>query len=568
MHQPKQSSASRYQTVRKIGQSTNRVTYLAKDNETGQPVAIKQFFFGKDNPDWAGAKAYGSDCKTLRYLGHPRLPKYLNFFPTPDGFCAVREYKTARRPLSTLKNLNLKQWRKVALSLLDTLIYLQSQTPRIFHRNIKPENVLVNKRCNADLVDFGFPFINHQGKANEATAGTPGFMPREQLRNKELTDATDLYGLGATLVCLLTQTPSGEISRILGADSDFDLQSVLPKEASYELVEWLETMTQISPVRRYKNASEALEVLQSIEIVRLPDAIVQPQTLVLQASEYGEILRTTLTIRNTVPHTLLQGHWSVSPSSSKQSKKLPQWISFEPEQFESNEIECQIAIDTSKLLPDQTYNRDIILRANDRARKHPIALKILTPSLLSVKLPLIPIFGTLGVAFLGGCLGGALFAGFGSGLTSLPLVSVIFWFGLGIGAIGSLGGIFNIWSALGGSFPISLGAMRFFPGRRVIGLGFSVGLIVFGIAGYVARYCFGRELPSGLSGLLSLNVLLLSLTAMFGISLGLLATGGMTNLIVLLSTGIPLGVLLTLQSIKQGQRIARYKSVKPHLVKP
>lgn len=71
------------------------MTYLAKDNATGQPVVIKQFQFAQSGSDWAGFKAYEREIQILRSLNHPGIPRYLNSFETPKGFCMVQEYKEA-----------------------------------------------------------------------------------------------------------------------------------------------------------------------------------------------------------------------------------------------------------------------------------------------------------------------------------------------------------------------------------------------------------------------------------------------------------------------------------------
>jgi len=565
------SQQPRYQKVRELRHSPqgDRITYLAKDNATQRPVVIKQLTFSQGNDEWAGIDAYADECRALRSLNHPNIPRYLNFLPAKGGFCTVREYKKAKS-LAECEKIALEQWQTLTQSLLETLFYLQDRTPSIVHRNIKPENILIDDQFNAYLVDFGFPYIDSRGKTKPSTAGMPGFMPREQLQNKELTDASDLYGLGASLICLLTQTPSAEISKFVGAASDLELTSVLPSEASFELVDWLEKMTQVSPFRRYKSATAALEAFQQTEMTRSPEAIVKPDTLELQAAEYGEILSTAVTIRNTVPDTVLQGRWEVAPHASDAKRSHPiKWIAFDPPQFESNEIECQIKIDTRKLLPEQLYERELILRANDAQDSHAIALRVNTPPLLNEKLPLIPLLGTAGIALLAGLFCSFLLGNVEEGVAAF--LYFVLMVGVAIGAVGGMGGIFGLWSVLGGSFPASLLLPRLLLGRSLrwlLYLGFLLGLVVFSVAGYVARFQFGKELPQGLSGLLSPNSLLMALIATFSLSLGLLLNGGIFNVGVLLGTGIPMGLLLAMKISKQAQKMATYQKSKAYLVQP
>ncbi|MFM6733190.1 MAG: protein kinase domain-containing protein, partial [Microcystis panniformis] len=72
------------------------------------------------------------------------------------------------------------------------------------------------------LIDFGFAKIG-EGEATALSSialGTPGFMSPEQVNNLPLTEATDLYGLGATLICLLCKIQSKDFVDIV----DYNLQ--------------------------------------------------------------------------------------------------------------------------------------------------------------------------------------------------------------------------------------------------------------------------------------------------------------------------------------------------------
>lgn len=106
--------------------------------------------------------------------------------------------------------------KQIALSVLEILVYLQNRIPPIIHRDIKPENILVGDQINVTLVDFGFARIGEGEVAiSSMVKGTLGFMPPEQLFNRQLTAASDLYGLGATLICLLTGTKSTAIGNLI-----------------------------------------------------------------------------------------------------------------------------------------------------------------------------------------------------------------------------------------------------------------------------------------------------------------------------------------------------------------
>nr|WP_293160951.1 protein kinase [Okeania sp. SIO2C9] len=154
----------------------------------------------------------------------------------------------------------------MAVSILEILVDLQKYSPPIIHRDIKPENILINKNLNVYLIDFGLARIRPMGKQalSSIAAGTPGFMPPEEMFNLPLTEASDLYSLGATLICLLTGTKSGEISNLIGEDYRFKFKHLIPKKVNQSFVYWLEKLVESNVKRRYPNASIALKKLKPI----------------------------------------------------------------------------------------------------------------------------------------------------------------------------------------------------------------------------------------------------------------------------------------------------------------
>ncbi len=87
-------------------------------------------------------------------------------------------------------------------------------------------------------MDFGLARLRGEELAlSSIAAGTPGFMPPEEMFNLPLSNASDLYSLGATLICLLTGTRNVEVDRLLDEDYKFkfeDLVNQIP--ASHTLV--------------------------------------------------------------------------------------------------------------------------------------------------------------------------------------------------------------------------------------------------------------------------------------------------------------------------------------------
>ena len=143
---------------------------------------------------------------------------------------------------------------------MEILVYLQEERiPGIFHQDIKPENVLVDDDINVYLVDFGLARIGDNTMAlSSIMGGTMGFMPPEQIRNLKPTEASDLYSLGATLICLITKTKSVDIGSLVDFDSNkFTFKDKVSK-FSFRFLQWLEKMVEPNPANRYESAKIAL----------------------------------------------------------------------------------------------------------------------------------------------------------------------------------------------------------------------------------------------------------------------------------------------------------------------
>jgi hypothetical protein len=267
MNQYPDFSSQNYQVIRELGRNREggRISFLAECLADKQQVVIKQFRFVQENASWEGFKVYEREISILQALNHPRIPRYLDSFESVDGFCMVQEYKNAPT-LATRKSFEPEAIQQIATSVLEILADLQQRIPPIFHRDIKPENILVDKNNQAYLIDFGLARVHSQEVAlSSVMAGTPGFTPPEELFNRPLTTASDLYSLGATLIALITNTSAVEISRLIDENYQFKF-SHLVKGINPDFINWLQKMVAPNAKDRFANAALALQELKTISI--------------------------------------------------------------------------------------------------------------------------------------------------------------------------------------------------------------------------------------------------------------------------------------------------------------
>lgn len=365
-----------------------RNTYKAIELNTQKLVIIKQFCFAQKT--WEGYKEIEREINVLKSLNNSGIPKYIDTFDSDNGLCLVQEYIQAE-PLSKNRSFSPEEIKSIAVQLLEILVYLQERIPPIIHRDIKPENILVDDQIKVSLIDFGLARIGSNTMAfSSMMGGTLGFMPPEQIHNQKLTEASDLYGLGATLICLITQTKSVNIGELV----DFSTNKINFKERvpkySFKFIQWLEKMVEPNPSNRFQNAQEALKALQPLYVMRIPEIKVNKKELNFVAQSIGEKLSQTIMIRNDVPDTILEGSWSVLPHKNDppHTPDSHSWIKFSPKKFKDNDIKCTVNIDTSKLKADRVYKRVIVLNTNGKEENCNFSLKLKTAKInLNVPIP-------------------------------------------------------------------------------------------------------------------------------------------------------------------------------------
>ncbi|GGA11176.1 hypothetical protein CYANOKiyG1_24140 [Okeania sp. KiyG1] len=292
-----------------------RVTYLAENIHTQKKVVIKQFQFAKLGATWAEYDAYSQEIAVLKSLNHPGIPKYLDSFQTNDGFCMIQEYINAESAV-IYRQWQPQEIKQIAISVLEILVYLQSQPQPVIHRDIKPENILIDEQLNVYLVDFGFARMGGgEIAASSVVKGTMGFMSPEQMFNRRLTTASDLYSLGATLICLLTGIKSGDIGNLIDANYRIIFRHLIPP-LQRGWINWLEKMAEPKYTDRYQNAEVALATLQPLDVNRLPKVRISQENLEFTGNIWGEKLTKTITVSNPIPETILSGRWEVAPHVS------------------------------------------------------------------------------------------------------------------------------------------------------------------------------------------------------------------------------------------------------------
>ncbi|WP_373537041.1 serine/threonine protein kinase [Microcoleus sp.] len=290
--------AERYEVQRQLGKQTGRQTLLARDLQTQELVVIKQLFLGSDF-EWQDLKLFEREAETLKSLSYPAIPRYLDYLeidePNSKSFALVQTYvegKTLQEHLLSGRTFSESEVKELAKSLLEIFNYLhEEQESPVIHRDIKPSNILLHSRSGHSvgqvyLVDFGS--VQNQAAKFGGTitvVGTYGYMAPEQFGGRSVP-ASDLYGLGATLIYLVTGLHPTELSqqdlRIQFADRVTHLNS--------SLIDWLEWMTEPSLDKRLSSAGEAWISLKNPRIIDKNSIAAQRQSSAIKLTKTSEFI--------------------------------------------------------------------------------------------------------------------------------------------------------------------------------------------------------------------------------------------------------------------------------------
>ncbi len=209
---PQSLLIQRYLIIRLAGRGGMSAIYLALDrNQNNRKVAIKEM--SQENLDDEerndALMRFQQEARLLERLTHRNLPQVYDAFNSGGRSFLVMDYIEGQTLLQVLQTagqpLPVEQVLHYADQLCDVLTYLHQQNPPIIFRDLKPTNVMVNQDGHVYLIDFGIARLFKEGQPQDTMVlGSPGYAPPEQHGIGQTGPRSDLYALGATLHCCLT----------------------------------------------------------------------------------------------------------------------------------------------------------------------------------------------------------------------------------------------------------------------------------------------------------------------------------------------------------------------------
>jgi len=233
-----------FQIEGELGQGGMGAVLLATDRQLKRKVAIKRIL-GPMAQSKTALQRFVTEAQSIAKLNHFNIVQVHEFGRDTEGPFLVLEYVEGGSLLDKLKKgkLEIEEAVDITCQLCDGLAVAHEQG--IVHRDIKPANILLTKRGEPKLTDFGLArqeTTDHGQTQAGAVLGTIDFMPPEQRRDATAADArSDLWSLAATAYQMIT----GSSPKVIRLDQ-------LPGNLAPVIGKMLED----NPDKRYATAEE------------------------------------------------------------------------------------------------------------------------------------------------------------------------------------------------------------------------------------------------------------------------------------------------------------------------
>jgi serine/threonine-protein kinase len=205
--QPEQVVGGRYRVIRKLGGGGMADVYLCEDLTLGRRVAVKVLLQRYLN-DPTFVERFRREAKAAAGLNQQNLVSIYDWGEVDGTYYIVMEYVEGE----TLKDLIRRRGRlsgnesvDIALQLLAAADF--AHRSGIIHRDIKPQNVMIDRSGTAKVMDFGIARAGDSGMTEAGSIlGTAQYLAPEQAKGYPVDERSDLYSVGVVLYEMLTGT--------------------------------------------------------------------------------------------------------------------------------------------------------------------------------------------------------------------------------------------------------------------------------------------------------------------------------------------------------------------------
>lgn len=253
----------RYKIISVLGEGGMANVYLAEDIILQRKVAVKVLRLDLQK-DPQTIQRFQREALSTSELSHPHIVSILDV--GTDGNCHylvmdyvdgfdLEEYIQHNNPIPLPKVIDIMDQILSAVAL--------AHKHNVIHRDLKPQNILMDKKGNIKIVDFGIAIALNQSTMTQTNTamGSVHYMSPEQARGSMATKQSDIYSLGIILYKLLTGTvPFTGENAVAVALKHFQEKTPSLRDKNPNVPQALENVvfkaTAKDPRDRYKSALE------------------------------------------------------------------------------------------------------------------------------------------------------------------------------------------------------------------------------------------------------------------------------------------------------------------------
>jgi serine/threonine-protein kinase len=270
--------SGRYRLEEKVGTGGMSTVYRAYDPTLERRVAIKLMHRDiSDDPDQL--ERFRREARAVARLSHPHVVTVIDFGEDDGTPYIVLEYVEGETLKGRIKRMGrLPVVEAVAYAIEIGRALSAAHAERLVHRDVKPQNVLIDAEGRGKVTDFGIArsLEAHGLTATGRVLGTTDYVSPEQALGRDVSEQSDIYSLGIVLFEMLTgEVPFTADSQVAVAMKHVkeplpDVQRRRP-EVSATLAAVLEHSTAKETKNRYATAADMvhdLEEVLAIEVAR------------------------------------------------------------------------------------------------------------------------------------------------------------------------------------------------------------------------------------------------------------------------------------------------------------
>ncbi len=263
-------SIGSYRILRQIGAGGTAKVYLAVHQDVPNMQVILKIL----SDPRLGDRFLQEADKLALLDGHPNICRIKHFFNHGDETVIAMEYidgASLDQRIKEARQLSVTDSLRIAAEVLDILDFAHRK--KIYHRDIKPGNIMIDSRGQTKVIDFGIAKAETDPNltAVGSCCGTPAYMAPEQFNPTEDTNNAliDIYAVGSTLYVMLTgQVPFGGDNPFAIRDAKMFEDPPSPRQSNSLVTQELEDVILKSlardPSQRYQTCREMINALKGL----------------------------------------------------------------------------------------------------------------------------------------------------------------------------------------------------------------------------------------------------------------------------------------------------------------